>query len=77
MREGGGGRWEGERRGGGRLDFWSGSPGVHMSACRGVRCVRTATDGTTRGEISNVLIVHVSGGGVKLWYAQKLRLINY
>lgn len=48
-----------------------------MSACRGVRYVRTATDGTTRGEISNVLIVHVSGGGVKLRYAQKLRLINY
>lgn len=48
-----------------------------MSACRGVRYVRTATDGTTSGEISNVLIVHVSGGGVKLRYAQKLRLINY
>lgn len=76
MREGGGGRWEGERE---EVGGWI-SGLVHQeftSACRGVRYVRTATDGTTRGEISNVLIVHVSGGGVKLWYAQKLRLINY
>lgn len=49
-----------------------------MSACRGVRYVRRETDGTTRDEISNVLIVHVSdGGGVKLWYAPRLCLINY